>query len=127
MAKKLRKLIDGSVVTFEILTEDGDTKTKIYDTSELPAAIQAKLAPFGLGHKLGDAAAGCSDPDDIEASIDTVWTALLQGEWSLRKPAEPKEKTPKISKKSLLEGLQNLSDDEKAMAQAVLAKLGIVI
>lgn len=125
MARKLAKRIDGTVISFDVLQEDGEVKTMVFDSAELPAEIKSHLIPFGLGHKLGDSAAGCSDPDDIESAIQATWEALAEGKWTLRKPAEPKEKGAKVSKKSLLEGLQNLSESERAVASELLAKLGI--
>lgn len=127
MARKLAKRIDGTVISFDILQEDGDVKTLMFDTVELPDEIQKKLAPFGLGHKLGDSAASSNSPEDTEAAILGTWEALKEGNWTLRKPAEPKEKTARVSKKSLLEGLQNLSEDERSIAAAILQKLGITV
>lgn len=114
MAKKLTKVIEGTVIK---LTADG--KTKSYDFAKLPKEIQAKLGPFGLGHKLGDAAAGKAGAD-IFKSIDTVFDGLIAANWSVRAPAGEK-----ISKASINEGMGKLSEKEQAAAKALLEKLGI--
>ena len=41
-----------------ILEAGGGTGLKKYKFDLLPLDIQSKLGPFGLGHKLGDGAAG---------------------------------------------------------------------
>ena len=114
--KKLGKVIEGSIVT---ITEAGTGKVMKFDFSTLPADIQAKFGPFGLGHKLGDSAAGKSGNEAVE-SINKVWDGLMKGDWSVKAP--PGEK---ISKKSLTENLSKLSDKEKAVATQLLEKLGI--
>jgi phage FluMu gp28-like protein len=114
--KKLSKGIVGSVVT---ITEGTAGTVMEFDFAELPADIQAKLGPFGLGHKLGDAAAGKSGQDAVNA-INKVFDGLMKDDWSVRAPA-----AEKVSKSDLITRIGALSDDEQAVAKAMLAKLGI--
>ena len=113
--KKLAKEIEGSVVT---ITVEGGTPLQ-FDFAALPKDIRVKCGPFGLGHKLGDAAAGKSGAE-AEESITKVWEGLMAGDWTTRAPA-----APKLTKKNIAENLGNLSEDEAAAAKALLEKLGI--
>lgn len=113
--KKLAKEIEGSVVT---ITVEGGTPMQ-FDFASLPKDIRVKFGPFGLGHKLGDAAAGKSGAEAEEA-ITKVWEGLMAGDWTTRAPA-----APKLTKKNIAENLGNLSEDEAAAAKALLEKLGI--
>ena len=92
-----------------------------FDFMQLPKDIRVKFGPFGLGHKLGDSAAGKSGAE-AEESINKVWEGLMSGDWTTRAPA-----APKLTKKNIAEGLGNLSGDEAEAARALLAKLGINI
>lgn len=115
--KKLGKGIEGSIVTITVAGHE----PKTYDFNELPEDIRAKFGPFGLGHKLGDSAAGKSGTEAVEA-IDKVWEGLMSGDWTTRAPA-----APKLTKKSISEAMDNLDDDQKEAAAALLAKLGITL
>ena len=115
--KKLAKEIEGSVVRISV---DGGSQME-FDFASLPKDIRVKFGPFGLGHKLGDAAAGKSGAE-AEESITKVWEGLMSGDWTTRAPA-----APKLTKKNIAENLGNLSGDEAEAARALLAKLGINI
>jgi len=93
----------------------------IFDPADLPADIQQKLIPFGLGHKLGDSAAGKSGTDAEEA-IEKVWEGIKSGDWTVRAPA-----TPKVSLKDVAANFSNLSEEEKEAAKQLMASLGIKI
>jgi hypothetical protein len=112
MAKKLEKKIEGTVVT---LTSEGVAKS--FDFANLPADIQTKFGPFGLGHKLGDAAAG-KEGVEIFAAIEKVWEGLEKGDWSVRAPAGEK-----VNVKTLLTSVDALdaSDEEKERLRQILA------
>lgn len=97
----------------------GTKGERIFDPDELPEDIQKKLIPFGLSHKLGDAAAGLAGVEAEEA-IDKVWDGLLKGDWAVRGPA-----SPKVPLKDLMENFSKLSDDEKQTAALLLKTLGI--
>lgn len=119
MAKRrLEKSIDGTVVRIKEI-ESGEEM--VFDFNELPADVQAKFGPFGLSHRLGDSAAGKSGQEAVE-SIQKVWDGLVAGNWTVRAPAGEK-----ITKKSVLENLDNLPDEEKEAAKALLAQLGITV
>lgn len=114
--KKLEKKIEGHVVT---ITEGVTGKVMTFNFDELPAGIQDKFGPFGLGHKLGDAAAG-KEGDEAVASIMKVWEGVMKGDWSVRAPA-----AEKITKKGLADNIGKLPPEEAAAVLASLAKLGI--
>lgn len=117
MAKKrLEKSIEGTAVTIKEL-ETG--KVGVYDFKKLPPGIQANFGPFGLGHKLGDAAAGKSGQAAVD-SIDKVWEGLMAGNWAVRAPA-----APKYTKKELNERISQMSAKDQAAAKELLAKLKI--
>jgi hypothetical protein len=117
--KKAKKLIKD-------LTEAGKVKITVsgfgmltFDTADLSTDIQTKLVPFGLGHKLGDAAAGRDGQDAVDA-ISKVWDGLKNGDWSVRAPAQPK-----VTLSSIKDNLALLSDAERKAAEALLAQMGI--
>ena len=115
--KKLAKEIEGSLVKISV---EGGIPME-FDFATLPKDIRVKFGPFGLGHKLGDAAASKSGTE-AEESINKVWEGLMSGDWTTRAPA-----APKLTKKNITENLNNLSGDEAEAARALLAKLGITI
>lgn len=125
---KLGKKVEGQEAVFAVLEDDGEAYTELrFNFGDLPTAIQEYLGPFGLGHKLGDSAASANTPEERVEAINRTWNALKAGEWSVRKPAEPKEKTPRVSKKAILDNLAALSPEEAAAAKAILAKLGMIL
>jgi hypothetical protein len=117
--KKLVKEISGTVVK---LTEGITGTVLTFDVSKLPAEIQGKLAPFGLGHKLGDAAAGKEGQEAID-SINKVFEGLMANDWTVRAPAGEKISKSEISTKfnAMPEGA------EKEKTRAALAALGIAL
>ena len=115
--KKLSKGIEGKVVT---ITEGITGKVMTFDFSKLPQTIQDNLGPFGLGHKLGDAAAGSSGEEAVKA-IETVWNGLMAGNWSVRAPKEEK-----VSKSDLLALYEQMGAAEKKVFKPTLIKLGIL-
>jgi hypothetical protein len=115
--KKLAKEIEGSVVKISV---EGGVPME-FDFAALPKDIRVKFGPFGLGHKLGDAAAGKSGAE-AEESINKVWEGLMSGDWTTRAPA-----APKLTKKAIAENLGNLDEASQAAAKELLAKLGIAI
>ena len=115
--RKVKKTVEKACVKIEVL---GGTKGEMtFNLADLPAAVMEQLPAFGLGHKLGDAAAGCTGTEAEEA-IETTWKALVAGEWSVRQPAQPK-----VTISSIKAGLENLSPAERAQAEATLKALGI--
>lgn len=118
-AKKLQKKVEGNVVIINAI--DGVAGEMRFDFTSLPQDIQIKLGPFGLGHKLGDAAAGKAGVEAEEA-INKVWDGLMSNDWSVRLPA-----APKVSTKTITDNLGTLSSDEQLAAIAILQKLGLKI
>ena len=120
MAKKLKKDLseNGKV---KITVEGGTEGEMIFDFAALPDGTKEQLGPFGLGHKLGDSAAGKSGPD-AEAVIKQTFQGLMEGKWTVRLPA-----APKISTKAISEKFATLSGKDKRMAADLLRSLGIAI
>ena len=120
--KKLAKGIEGTVVT--IVEASTGTNMK-FDAATLPKEIQAKLMPYGLSQKLGDAAAGKSGKEAVD-SIDKVWEGLMKNDWTTRAPA-----AEKINKKDVLEKFAGLDPKAKAAlagnpaTKAILEALGV--
>ena len=116
-AKKLTKEIVGTVVKIdEVIT---GIKME-FDFAKLPAEIQAKLGPFGLSHKLGDAAAGCSGQEAVD-SINKVFDGLKSGNWAVRAA-----KGESVSMNAISAGIDKLPPKEAEAAKALLLKLGIL-
>jgi hypothetical protein len=116
--KKLTKEISGGIVK---ITEGTTSTALVFDFSTLPAEIQTKLGPFGLGHKLGDAAAGKEGQEAVD-SINKVWQGLMDNDWSVRAPAGEK-----ISKAEVINKLAAFSPEEQEKARATLKALGITL
>jgi hypothetical protein len=115
--KKLTRKIEGTVVSFtELITG----KTVVCDFSKLPADIQTKLGPFGLNHKMGDAAAGCTGQEAVD-SIQKVADGLMAGNWAVRG-----ERGESVSINAVNSGLEKLPPKEADAARALLIKLGIL-
>jgi len=118
--KKLEKdLTDHPLVKITVL--GGNEGQMVFSILDLPMDIQDRLGPFGLGHKLGDAAAGRKGVEAEEA-INKVWDGLKAGDWTVRAPA-----VPKVPIKAIIENYELLSDDEKATAKKLLGDLGMKI
>jgi hypothetical protein len=120
-AKKLTKdlvTVPGTVI---ITVADGEKGAMKFDFNLLPPKIQKAFGPFGLGHKLGDSAAGRAGKDAEEA-ITKVWDGLMKGDWSVRAPA-----TPKVAVATVLGNLEKMQGPEKEVAKKLLEKLGISI
>lgn len=118
-AKKLAKEIENHQVKITVL--GGNEGEMVFDFDKLPAEIQDKLGPFGLGHKLGDAAAGKEGPEAEEA-IKKVFQGLVDNDWTVRAPAGPR-----VSIKSLTDKVTNLDPASQEAAKALLSRLGVKI
>lgn len=116
-AKKLSKEIVGNVVK---ITEVVTGKAMEFDFTKLPKEIQAKFGPFGLSHKLGDAAAGDSGQDAVD-SIMKTWDGLMAGNWAVRVA-----KGESVSVSAIASGIEKLPPKEAEAAKALLIKLGIL-
>ena len=115
--KKLAKEIEGHLVK---ITVQGGSEM-VFNFDDLPADIQDKLGPFGLGHKLGDAAAG-KDGDEAVEAINKVFEGLKGGDWSVRAPAGPR-----VSVKALADKVSTLDPASQDAARALLTSLGVKI
>jgi len=122
MARKLSKKIEGNDVIISVLGIEGDMT---FDSSALSEEIRARLVPFGLGHKLGDSAAGAKTPEEAKTAIQRVWDGMVAGNWKTRLPAEEgAEKAPKISQKTILANLEKLPPEQQEAARSLLAAMG---
>jgi hypothetical protein len=117
--KKLGKEIEGNLVKITVL--GGEKGEMSFDFSTLPAEIQEKLGPFGLGHKLGDAAAG-KEGTEAEEAINKVFDGLVANDWSVRAPAGPR-----VSVKALADKVSTLDPASQDAARALLTSLGVKI
>lgn len=117
-SKKLTKSFEGTVLTLDFVDGSGP---KTFDFNDLPKEMQAALGPFGLGHKLSDAASALRGVE-AEARVSEVWAGLMANEWSTK--GTP---TPKVSVNAILDNFGKLSAKEKKSAAALLASLGIEV
>jgi hypothetical protein len=121
-AKKLGKKIEQNEVVFNI----GEEEVR-YDTALLSQEVKDRLVVFGAGHKLGDSAASAKTPEDMKKNIQRVWDGMIAGNWSTRVPGEERERTPKISQKTILANLEKLPVEQQEAAKALLASMGILL
>ena len=120
-AKKLTKDLATKPGVVIITVSDGEKGAMSFPFTKLPEKIRELFGPFGLGHKLGDAAAGRLGKD-AESSIGKVWEGLMKGDWSVRAPA-----APKISVTEVAANFSKLSPAEQKTAKILLDSLGIKI
>lgn len=117
-AKRLSKVIEGKVVK---VTEVESGEAREYNLALLPLDIQDKFAPFGLSHRIGDAAAGKKGKEAVEA-MDKVWNGLMEGNWTVRAPAGEK-----LTKKALTEKVDQMSPKDQKAARELLKRLGVAV
>lgn len=116
--KRLTKSIEGTVLKIKEIESNVDLE---FDFAQLPQEIKTKFGPFGLSHRLGDAASGKKGKDAVEA-INKVWNGLMDNNWTVRAPAGEK-----LTKKGVMAKVETLSPKEQAAARALLEKLGLSI
>jgi hypothetical protein len=115
-AKRMTKVLDGTVLKIQEL----ESNTALaFDFAKLPPDIQSKFGPFGLSHRIGDAAAGKKGKEAVDA-MNKVWDGLVAGNWTVRAPAGEK-----LTKKGLTDKIDQMNPKEQAAAKALLAKLGL--
>lgn len=117
--KKLTKDLSTKPGIVIITVAGGKEGAMEFPFGALPEAIQKEFGPFGLGHKLGDSAAGRKG-EDAEAAVQKVWDGLREGNWSVRAPAVPKVKVSDIVAK-----LDKIPEAQQETAKALLKSLGI--
>ncbi len=115
-ARRMEKAIEGTILKIK---EVESNTNREYDFKKLPPEIQTKFGPFGLSHRIGDAAAGKKGKEAVEA-MDKVWKGLMEGNWTVRAPAGEK-----LTKKGLLDKVDQMNPKEQAAAKALLEKLGL--
>lgn len=118
--RRLTKTVDyeNGVVTVQVISTGQDL---ICDTKLLPEDIKAKMIPFGIAHRIGDAAAGRDGAEAFD-SMSKVWNGLIEGNFTIRQP-----RTPGITKADIQEKLSTLKGKEATAAAALLEKLGITL
>ena len=79
------------------------------------------LVPYGINHKLGDAASGKDGKEAVEA-MEAVWEEMMKGNFTVRKPGKQK-----VSKDDIREKMSTLKGKEAEAAAALLEKLGITL
>ena len=120
-SKKLSKDLATEPGVVIITVEGGKKGPMKFPFDKLPEGIQKNFGPFGLGHKLGDAAAGRKG-EDAESAIMKVWEGLMKGDWTVRAPAAPKISVTEVASK-----FSALPKAEQAVAKKLLEGLGISI
>ena len=115
--KLSKNITDDGIVQLGVLS--GEKGVQDFSFDGLPDDIKGKLGPFGLGHKLGDAAAG-KDGKDAEDSIQKVYDGLKAGDWSVRAPA-----APKVTVSVIVENFASLALAERKRAYPLVSKLGL--
>ncbi|MBE9592749.1 MAG: hypothetical protein IMF19_04645 [Proteobacteria bacterium] len=115
-AKRMTKVIEGTVLKIKEIESNTDLTL---DFAKLPPDIQFKFGPFGLSHRIGDAAAGKKGKEAIEA-MNKVWNGLMEGNWTVRAPAGEK-----LTKKGLTDKIDQMAPKEQTAAKALLEKLGL--
>lgn len=114
--KKLSRVKDGNdVIIFQVA---GYEPVRC-DFSTLSTEIQHRLMIHGGNAKVGDSAAGC-DGQDAYDSIVSTWKTLKEGKWTERVIGGG----DKISLSDIKGALASLSEEERAQAIALFAKLG---
>lgn len=114
--KKLSRVKDGeSAILFQVA---GFEPIRC-DFSELSTETQHKLMVHGGNAKVGDSAAGCDGQEAYDAIVST-WNNLKEGKWTERVAGGG----DKISLSALKGALAGLSEEERAQAIAIFAKLG---
>lgn len=118
--RRLTKTVDyeSGLVTVQVISTGQDL---VCDTKLLPEEIQMKMIPFGISHRIGDAAAG-RDGDEAMDSMKKVWDGLMSGNFTIRQP-----RTPGITKADIKDKLSTLKGKEATAAAALLEKLGITL
>lgn len=97
----------------------GEKGEMIFDPNDLPEAIQEKLPAFAVNHKLGDATSG-KEGLAAEAAVVKTWDGMVEGNWSVRLPAQPKVNVADVKR-----NYESLTPEEQAVAKVLLEKLGI--
>lgn len=119
--RKLKKDVnyETGIITIEAI--GGKKGPVTYNFNDLPAEMQKKLGPFGMSHKLGDAASSVKGVE-AEESIARVWEGMKKNEWSTRGPA-----TPKIAISEIVSNLDAMTPAMQKKAKEALAALGIAL
>lgn len=115
--RKLEKLVEGFTVTIkELITGE----VMIFDFDEYPADMKAKLGPFGLSHKLGDAAAGVQGQEAVDA-IKKVHDGLMAANWAVRGA-----RGESVSVNQINSGIDKLPEAEQVAARQLMLRLRIL-
>jgi hypothetical protein len=119
--KKLSKEFNKDNTNLLTITESGTGKVLKFDFKAYPPAIQANFGPFGMGSKLGDAAAGKEGQEAVDA-IMKVHDGLMKGDWTVRAPA-----TAKVSTSDVMARYNAMPEGpEKVVAKKFLTSLGLI-
>jgi hypothetical protein len=114
--KVMEKTVTADSLTIKILGTDFCLEAR---PADLPENVQALLPSIALSHMLGDAAAGKSGQEAVDR-IQKKWDALVEGNLSIRKPAEKKISVSEVSK-----NIESLSEEEAAKVRAAFELLGV--
>jgi hypothetical protein len=125
--KRVHKYVDEStgILTFQAFGDDGALLpgTVDIDPNELSSDITEKVVTHGLIAKISDAAAGKAGQDILDA-MQAVVDKLLAGQWTSNRG---NGSTVKVNKTDITARLDAMSDADKEVASALLAKMGITL
>ena len=114
--KKLSRVKDGeNVIIFQV----AGFEPLRCDFSLLSSITKQRLMVHGGNAKVGDSAAGCEGQVAYDAIVST-WNNLLEDKWTERVAGGG----DKISLSEIKGALAGLSEEERAQAIAIFAKLG---
>ncbi|HED37850.1 MAG TPA: hypothetical protein ENI76_06360 [Ignavibacteria bacterium] len=120
---KLGKTIDGTTITLSVdMGEGRDPVERMFDSEDLPDAIQQHLIMAAIGRAFDQAVGGKEIINDqVVDIVDKKWAGFKEGNWTTRTPGKGK-----VSKKSIIEKLQAMPEGEaKERVKASLIEVGI--
>lgn len=120
-ARKLTKIFDEKNPDLLLITESETGTVLRINISKYSKEIQERGKKHGFVQRLGDAAAGKSGKEAVEA-IQKVHEGLLANNWAVRAPA-----APKISKAALSEAMAEMSPEDAEKTAELMKKLGVTI
>jgi len=121
--RRLKKFFtDEGIGVFQVTMEDDTVSELEINSEELSESVQLKALQHGLLSKIGDAAAGKSGQEAVDA-IQRVIDTLIAGNWNTRKEGGGATGW----KKAVADKLAAMSDEEREAAIATLAKAGLTL
>lgn len=115
--RKLAKSWKNDGAIFEVEVLDSNTGPMEFDPEDLPEEIKSAIFRHGLSQKLGDAAAGKSSDEAVEA-VNKVWEGLVNGDFNVKVSSRDR-----LSRSSLFEKINNMDPEEQEKAKQIVERL----